>query len=39
MIKPWEKYIEKNTYKKELLKIIADISENNLDAYALVKLQ
>lgn len=38
MTKSWEKYIEKNPFKKELFNIIKDISENNLSKYQITKI-
>ncbi len=39
MTKSWEKYINKNIYKKELKSIIEDILKNNLSSYIVVKLK
>ncbi len=38
MVKSWKKYIDKSPLKSELIKIIKDISENNIWGYYVRKL-
>ncbi|MDD2565658.1 MAG: hypothetical protein PHZ26_02135 [Candidatus Gracilibacteria bacterium] len=38
MTKTWEKFINKNSFKSELKKIISDIEINNLQDYQIAKL-
>ncbi len=39
MTKKWQKYIDKNPLKKEILKIIKDIAKDNLASYKIKKLK
>lgn len=39
MTKSWEKFIEKNIYKDDILSIVEDILYNNISSYHVVKLK
>jgi hypothetical protein len=39
MVKKWEKFIKKNTYKEKLNEIIKDILNDDLDKYFLKPIE